>query len=106
MVAILRRPQYQISRHLGQLRRSGLLVAERKGPFVFYGLAETVRHHPVHGALLRILPKLTTQELRSGDLRRMRRLMRLEIEQRVSACAASAEAVRRRPILRALRPGA
>ncbi len=36
LVAILRLPQYQISRQLGPLRRAGLLRATRRGPFVFF----------------------------------------------------------------------
>jgi DNA-binding transcriptional ArsR family regulator len=107
LVAILRLPQYQISRHLGQLRRSGLLIAQRKGPFVFYGLAESVRRHSVYATIFRLLPKLAAGDVRSGDLGRMRRLMRLETEQRMTSCAASAsQTIRRRPILRALEPGA
>src|SRR5438094_3986061 len=58
LVAILRLPQYQISRHLGPLRRSGLLTAERRGPFVFYGIAEETRRNPVQRAILRAVPQL------------------------------------------------
>jgi ArsR family transcriptional regulator len=106
LVAILRLPQYQISRHLGQLRESGLLIARRQGPFVFYGLADSIRRDPVHAAILRILPKLTAEEVRAGDLGRMQRLTRMATDQRVAKCAAAAAEVRRRPILRALQPGA
>jgi DNA-binding transcriptional ArsR family regulator len=107
LVAILRLPQYQISRHLGQLRRAGLLAAERRGPFVFYAVAESLRRDPVRGAVLRALPKLAPEADRSSDLGRMRRLMKLETEQRVRVCATGGPAaVRRRPILRALSPGA
>jgi ArsR family transcriptional regulator len=107
LVAILRLPQYQISRHLGQLRRAGLLAAERRGPFVFYAVAESLRRDPVRGAILRALPELAPEAARSSDLGRMRRLMKLETEQRISVCATGGPAaVRRRPILRALSPGA
>jgi hypothetical protein len=107
LVAILRLPQYQISRHLGQLRRSGVLVGERRGPFVFYGLADAVRRHPVYASVLRLLPKLGAGGVGSEDLGRMQRLMRLDPAQRVTSCAASAaQSVRRRPILRALPTGA
>src|SRR6266550_2642005 len=92
LVAILRLPQYQISRHLGPLRRSGLLTATRRGPFVFYGIAEQTRRNPVHRAILRAVPRLAAPQLGLGDVGRMRRLMRLETTQRVTACTAEAAA--------------
>src|SRR5688572_20694360 len=49
LVAVLRLPQYQISRQLGPLRRTGLLTATRRGPFVFYGIADEARAHGVYG---------------------------------------------------------
>jgi DNA-binding transcriptional ArsR family regulator len=103
LVAILRRPQYQISRHLGQLRRSGLLTARREGPFVFYRLADGARRHAVHGPLLRSVPRLAGRMLATQDLGRMRRLQRLEVRQGIDACAAAVvRAPRGRPLLRAL----
>lgn len=104
LVAILRLPQYRISRHLGPMRRSGLLTTERRGPFVFYGIAEQTRRHPVHRAILRAVPQLAAPQLGPGDVGRMRRLMRLENTQRVAKCTAegAASTVRARPILRAV----
>jgi ArsR family transcriptional regulator len=104
LVAILRLPQYQISRHLGPMRRSGLLTTERRGPFVFYGIAEQTRRDPVHSAILRAVPQLAASQSSPDDVGRMRRLMRLEATQRVTACAAdsAASTVRARPILRAV----
>jgi ArsR family transcriptional regulator len=103
-VAILRLPQYQISRHLGQLRRSGLLTSRREGPFVFYSIAEAARRQPVHRTILRAVPLLASEQLIAGDLGRMRRLLKLEREQRVTACAAeeTARVPRGRAILRAI----
>jgi ArsR family transcriptional regulator, arsenate/arsenite/antimonite-responsive transcriptional repressor len=104
LVAILRLPQYQISRHLGPMRRSGLLTTERRGPFVFYGVAEQTRRNPVQRAILRAVPQLAASPLGPGDVGRMRRLMRLENTQRVASCmaASAASTVRARPILRAV----
>lgn len=103
MVAVLRLPQYLISRHLGQLRRGGFLTGRREGPFVFYGLTEALRRHPVHGPILRIVPQLAGREVAAGDLGRMRRLMSLETKQRGAVCAASTpQKLRGRPILRVL----
>lgn len=107
LVAILRLPQYQISRHLGQLRRSEMLTSRREGPFVFYGISERARHDRVQGAILRSIPHLVGGDVGGRDLGQMRRLMRLETGERVEACEASAgpQAQRRRPILRVLRQG-
>src|SRR6266508_2922710 len=58
LVAILRLPQYQISRHLGRLRRSGLLASRREGPFVFYSIAGEARGHSVYRVILRAIPQL------------------------------------------------
>ena len=104
LVAILRLPQYQISRHLGPMRRSGLLTTERRGPFVFYGIAEQTRRNAVYRAILRAVPRLAATPLGPGDVGRMRRLMRLESTQRVAGCTAewAAGTVRARPILRAV----
>jgi ArsR family transcriptional regulator len=104
LVAVLRLPQYRISRHLGPLRRSGLLRTRREGPFVFYSIAETARRDPVQGLVLRSVPALARREVAAGDLGRMSRLMKLESGQRASACAtvATPRALRARPILRAL----
>lgn len=104
LVAILRLPQYQISRHLGPMRRSGLLTTERRGPFVFYGISDQTRRNAVYGAILRAVPHLAASPLGPGDVGRMRRLMKLESTQRVASCAAESAAgtVRARPILRAV----
>jgi len=105
LVTILRLPQYQISRHLGPLRRSGLLIATRRGPFVFYGIAAAAQAHPVYRALLKAAPQLVDGKAGREDLGRMRTLMKLEDEQRGKACDAlsAATTVRRRPILRLLK---
>ncbi|MBI4636639.1 MAG: helix-turn-helix transcriptional regulator [Candidatus Rokubacteria bacterium] len=103
-VAVLRLPQYRISRHLGQLRRSGLLTSRREGPFVFYAIAPVARRHPLRSALLRSIPHLAGRAAASGDLGRMRRLMRLEGRGAGDGCAATSapRLVRGRPILRVL----
>lgn len=101
-VAILRLPQYRISRHLGQLRRRGLLRSRREGPFVFYAIAGEARRHAVRGAVLRAVPHLAGRGVTSTDLGRMRRLMRLETEAGVCPTGAAPRLVRGRPILRVL----
>ena len=51
--AILRVSQPKISRHLAYLRRSGLVVEERRGKWIIYSLAEP--RNAVHTSLLRCL---------------------------------------------------
>jgi ArsR family transcriptional regulator, arsenate/arsenite/antimonite-responsive transcriptional repressor len=101
-VAILRLPQYQISRHLGQLRRSGLLTSRREGPFVFYSVAEAARRHSLYRLILRAIPQLASRQVVTGDLGRMRRLVKLEQTQRLDACSAKQglRVLRGRSILR------
>jgi DNA-binding transcriptional ArsR family regulator len=105
LVAVLRLPQYQISRQLGPLRRTGLLTATRRGPFVFYGLAQEARTHRLYGALLRAVPQLLDGRVGGNDAGRMKRLMKLETSARASACEAApaATTIRQRPILRVLK---
>jgi len=107
LVAVLRLPQYQISRQLGPLRRMGLLTATRRGPFVFYGIAARALAHPVHRAILEAAPQLVDGKAGGEDLGRMKRLMKLETDQRESACNAlsAATTIRQRPILRVLKRG-
>ena len=104
LVAVLRLPQYQISRHLGQLRRSELLTSRRQGPFVFYSISERARRDAVQGAVLRLVARIAGQDVAARDVGRMRRLMTLEAEHRMQACSAAAITpdVRRRPLLRAV----
>ena len=105
LVAVLRLPQYQISRQLGPLRRTGLLTATRRGPFVFYGIAQDARAHPVYRALLRAVPELVDGRVGGADVGRMKRLMKLETDARSPACEAppAATTIRQRPILRVLK---
>jgi ArsR family transcriptional regulator, arsenate/arsenite/antimonite-responsive transcriptional repressor len=106
LVAVLRLPQYQISRQLGPLRRTGLLTATRRGPFVFYGIAQDARAHPVYRTLLRTVPQLVDGTVGGDDVGRMKRLMKLETDARASACEAMPAAtttIRRRPLLRVLK---
>jgi DNA-binding transcriptional ArsR family regulator len=104
LVAVLRLPQYRISRHLGELRRSDLLTSRRQGPFVFYRLSDRARRDPVQGPILRLVARIAGQQVAARDVGRMRRLMTLEAEQRMQACDAAslARTLRRRPLLRAL----
>lgn len=107
LVAILRLPQYRISRHLSPLRRAGLLTATRRGPFVFYRVTAEARVHAVYRAILKTAPQLVDGKAGSEDLGRMKRLMRLEQDQRTNTCDALAAAttIRQRPILRVLNSG-
>jgi ArsR family transcriptional regulator len=50
LVTVLAVPQPTASRHLAYLRRAGLVVDERRGTWMFYGLAEASA--PFHRKLL------------------------------------------------------
>ena len=80
MEAVLRIPQYRISRHLGILKTAGMLQSHREGPFVIYGVPSSVRRDPFVGRLLRLLQAhrgLSTDGARDAEhLRRLQRLQR------------------------------
>jgi DNA-binding transcriptional ArsR family regulator len=107
LVAVLRLPQYQISRQLGPLRRAGVLRGVRRGPFVFYAITPEARAHPVYRLLLRAAPQLVDGPTAREDLGHMKRLMKLETRAGTGACDAltAATTVRQRPILRVLKTG-
>jgi DNA-binding transcriptional ArsR family regulator len=57
LIKILKRPQPNMSHHLGLLRMNGIVVANRKGKQVIYSLAENIR---ISGGKLRVsLPSAT-----------------------------------------------
>jgi ArsR family transcriptional regulator len=105
LVAVLRLPQYQISRHLGPLRRAGVLRATRRGPFVFYGITEEARSHRIYRSILKAAPHLVDGRTGREDLGRMTGLMKLETDQRAAACdvLSAATTMRQRPMLRVLK---
>ncbi len=41
IMSVLKEPQSKVSRHLGYLRRSGLVEARRKGLWMYYSLSKT-----------------------------------------------------------------
>ncbi len=55
LVDALRMPQYKVSRHLGLLRKAGLVEARREGKWVHYRIARFPRHEPFRDELLRLL---------------------------------------------------
>jgi hypothetical protein len=51
---------------------------------VFYRLTDAARAHPAYGPLLRVIPKLAGADARKRDLSRIRRLMAIEAQDRVT----------------------
>jgi ArsR family transcriptional regulator, arsenate/arsenite/antimonite-responsive transcriptional repressor len=75
LVTVLRVPQPTASRHLAYLRRAGLVVARKEGPWSYYSLAPV--QSPFHGNLLHCLgtcfgevPEIQADAGRAEDLRR------------------------------------
>ena len=67
IVDVLKLSQPKISRHLGYLRRAGLVLARREGLWMHYRLADAAT--PVHGKLLQCLTGcLSDVPLLSRDL--------------------------------------
>ena len=78
LVEILRRPQPTVSRHLGQLRRAGVVEADPDGTERHYRLARVQRR--LHAAVLAVLEDWvpSTPQARA-DLRRLQDLTRDEV---------------------------
>ena len=55
LVDALRRPQYEVSRDLGALRKLGLVEDRREGSWVYYSIPAQVRADEFLGGLLRLI---------------------------------------------------
>lgn len=77
LVEALGLPQYRVSRHLGVLRKAGLVVSQRKGTWVYYSPAKSPPP-PIAGvfALVRGLDLEGAEE----DLRRLRERLKLRVD--------------------------
>ncbi len=73
LVSVLRVPQPTASRHLAYLRRSGLVIDERRGQWSFYKLAPA--DSQFHGKVLASLEAADSRQTREDDvaLRALRR---------------------------------
>jgi len=73
-VDALQLPQYAVSRHLRVLAAAGLLDSERRGKWVYYGIARKLK--PYHRALLRAVAELhdERQDFAADERRAARRL--------------------------------
>lgn len=75
LVALLDVPQPTASRHLGHLRRAGLVSTRKRGPWVIYALAEpgsglAARLIDCLGCCLHEVPALADDQVRAAALRR------------------------------------
>ncbi len=52
LVDILSLPQYEVSRHLGRLKKIGLVADRREGLWAYYSVPEMARRDPLRGGLL------------------------------------------------------
>jgi ArsR family transcriptional regulator, arsenate/arsenite/antimonite-responsive transcriptional repressor len=66
LVSVLRIPQPTASRHLAYLRRSGLVIDERRGQWSFYKLAPA--GSPFHRSVLASLEAAESKQTREDDL--------------------------------------
>jgi ArsR family transcriptional regulator len=69
-------PQYQVSRHLRELRRAGLVEARRSGRWMHYRISGAAARSPLHQDLLKFLDvhARSWPEPRRDDTRLARRL--------------------------------
>lgn len=77
LVDALRLPQYEVSRHLAQLKRIGLVVDRRDGLWVHYSIPASVRRDPLLGNFLALLDQGASGPLSKGDLARLEKRLAL-----------------------------
>lgn len=59
LISALQLPQSTVSRHLGYLRRAGIVKDRRCGLWIYYSIADS--DHPFYGGLLRLLKENLAQ---------------------------------------------
>jgi ArsR family transcriptional regulator len=79
MVDALELPQYQISKHLTILKNAGLLLASRKGTWVYYQLD---RDEPFLRDLCKMLSRHLNEPMFSGDAAKVKQRLALREEGR------------------------
>ncbi len=79
MVDALELPQYQISKHLSILKNAGLLLASRKGTWVYYQLD---RDEPFLRGLFKMLSRHLNEPMFSGDAAKVKQRLSLREEGR------------------------
>jgi ArsR family transcriptional regulator len=76
LMEAVRLPQYQVSRHLRELRRVGLVEATRSGRWMHYRISRKAMASALHQDLLKLLDAHSRdlQEAKQDDARLARRL--------------------------------
>ncbi len=72
LVDVLGLPQYDVSRHLGRLKKIGLVTDRREGLWAYYSVPETARRDPLRGGLMLFIEGQTLANRDSdGDFARL-----------------------------------
>jgi len=82
MVEALEMPQYKVSRHLGILRRAGLITDRREGTWALYSIAPDIS--PLEQAVLEAIQAHLVLPEAQDDPLRLRGCIRPEIERRLA----------------------
>lgn len=70
--------QYEVSRHLAQLKRAHLVSNRRDGLWAYYSVPDSVRRHPFVGELLALLSQSTMEASEArNDLKRLEKRLGL-----------------------------
>jgi ArsR family transcriptional regulator len=93
MVDALELPQYQISKHLTILKSAGLLLAERKGTWVYYRLDR--EESPLLRDLFKTLSRHLNQRTFADDALKLKQRLALREDGKCVVGFVSAEALRR-----------
>jgi len=77
LVDALQENQYNVSRHLQFLAKAGLVVANKRGRWIYYRLKENL--DPYRSALLRSISSIPAEEFK-GDHKRLRQRIALRVD--------------------------
>lgn len=79
LVDALKVSQYNISRHLGVLRKSGLVDDRKEGVWVYYRLAPKVK--PIIDDILKVLKKhIANKKIIKEDTARLEKRLKIRVE--------------------------
>jgi ArsR family transcriptional regulator len=81
LVDALKLPQYEVSRHLGALRKLGLVTDRREGLWAYYFISDTARQDPFIADLLKLVKeRLKDPKQASADIMRLKERLGMRID--------------------------
>jgi len=80
LLDVLRLPQYEVSRHLALLKKTGLVKHRRDGRWAYYSIPDSVRWEPfLKGLLKQLQQSVATRGEMARDFGRLERRLALRV---------------------------